>query len=49
MANQPFYSEVEYEYFIITCDKTFIRTSYHKIKSPDPSKLPMPPASWLTK
>ena len=37
------------EDFVIHYDKTFIRTSYHKIKSPDPIYLPQPPKCWLTK
>jgi len=40
---------VKEDEFIIHYDKSFIRTSYHKIRSPDPIYLPMPPKSWLTK
>ena len=35
--------------FVIHYDKSFIRTSYHRIISPDPIYLPMPPKSWLSK
>jgi hypothetical protein len=37
------------EDFVIHYDKSFIRTSYHRIRSPDPIYLPMPPKSWLSK
>ena len=35
--------------FVIYYDRSFTRTSYHKIKSPEPIYLPMPPKSWLSK